>query len=525
MRPLPWNPPIELSSSEQQVAKKIRKAKLFLLLREIRHELFDAQFQEELATIFKDSTVGKCPVPPAQLALAIILQAYTGVSDDELIEALIMDRRWQLVLDCLDCEQAPFGKGTLVRFRGALIASEGDRRLVERTIEMVEQKGGFSSRTLKAALDSSPLWGAARVEDTYNLLGHALRKALELIARQQQLEYEDVASQSGASLLVGPSLKAALDRDWDEPEARTEALKTILQLLDKVESWVEEQDNLDDPTMIVVNKSLEAARQVEAQDVEVTESGDPKLRKGVAKDRRIAIEDEQMRHGRKSRSKKFDGYKRHILKDLDSGLVRAVGVTPANIPESSVTEEIASDLEAQQVTLEELHIDRGYLNSHFVKERDDNLTIICKAWRVRNGDFFDKTAFVIDWEKQSIRCPNGVDVTFQEGKKVQFPREKCEICPLRSQCTTNSKGRTVSIHPDESLLQELRERQKTPSGRSKLRERVTVEHSLAHIGQWQGDRARYLGVRKNLFDLRRMAVVHNLHLLARMPTTTQEKTA
>lgn len=45
---------------------------------------------------------------------------------------------------------------------------------------------------------------------------------------------------------------------------------------------------------------------------------------------------------------------------------------------------------------------------------------------------------------------------------------------------------------------------------------MSVEHSLAHIGQWQGDKARYLGLRKNLFDLRRMAVVHNLHVLARM---------
>jgi hypothetical protein len=72
----------------------------------------------------------------------------------------------------------------------------------------------------------------------------------------------------------------------------------------------------------------------------------------------------------------------------------------------------------------------------------------------------------------------------------------------------------VSIHPDEQLLVELRERQKTPEGRAELRQRVSVEHSLAHIGQWQGERARYLGLRKNLFDLRRVAVVHNLHVLA-----------
>jgi len=258
-----------------------------------------------------------------------------------------------------------------------------------------------------------------------------------------------------------------------EQQART----TILKTLNQVELWVEQEVDLPDPTIKKAKKNLDTARQIEAQDVELKENGDPKLRKGVAKNRRIAIEDEEMRHGRKSSKKRMKSYKRHILKDLESGLVRAVGITPANVPEASVTPAIASDLEAQQVTLEELHIDRGYLNSHLVKERDKNLTIICKAWRVRNGDKFDKTAFVLDWEKQLIRCPNGVSVPFDEGKTVQFPRDKCEICPLRAKCTTNSKGRTVSIHPDESLLQELRERQTTPSGRAKLRERVTVEHS------------------------------------------------
>lgn len=67
---------------------------------------------------------------------------------------------------------------------------------------------------------------------------------------------------------------------------------------------------------------------------------------------------------------------------------------------------------------------------------------------------------------------------------------------------------------------ELRECQTNESGRAKLRERVSVEHTLAHIAQWQGDKARYIGLRKNLFDLRRMAVVHNLHVLARMSQTT-----
>ncbi len=51
-----------------------------------------------------------------RLAPAVILQAYTGVSDDEEIEAAVMDRRWQLVLDCMNAEEPPFSKGTMVGF-------------------------------------------------------------------------------------------------------------------------------------------------------------------------------------------------------------------------------------------------------------------------------------------------------------------------------------------------------------------------------------------------------------------------
>ena len=77
---------------------------------------------------------------------------------------------------------------------------------------------------------------------------------------------------------------------------------------------------------------------------------------------------------------------------------------------------------------------------------------------------------------------------------------------------------------DEALLVELRQRQQTPHGRVRLRERTKVEHSLAHIGYWQGRRARYLGPRTNLFDLRRAAVVHNLHVIARQPPGSQKAT-
>jgi hypothetical protein len=143
MQPSFWSPSVELSEQEEQIVERIRRAKLFVFLRHHRHELLDEAFQQELAGLYQPSKRGQPPIAPAQLARASIVQAYTGVSDDEVIEATLMDRRWQLVLDCLDTDQAPFSKGTFVAFRKRLIDAQMDRRLIERTIEVASQRQEF----------------------------------------------------------------------------------------------------------------------------------------------------------------------------------------------------------------------------------------------------------------------------------------------------------------------------------------------------------------------------------------------
>jgi transposase len=524
MRPVVWRPPVEPSPAEQAVIKVVRRGKLFVFLRLHRHELFGQEFQAELAGAYADSPKGQPPVPPAQLALATLLQAYTGVSDDEVIEATVTDRRWQLVLDCLGAEQPPFSKGTLVGFRQRLIESDLDRALVERSVQLAAATKGFGARALRAALDSSPLWGAGRVEDTLNLMGHALRKALGVIAvlqgRGQAAGIPVIAADAGVPQLAASSLKAALDMDWDDLDARDAALAQVLGLLDRVEVFIAGQAG-DQAAAAAVR----TARQVRDQDVDLAGPA-PSLRRGVAKDRRISIEDSQMRHGRKSRSVLFDGYKRHVLRDLDTGLIPAVGITAANLPEAAVTDGITADLAAAGRQLAELHIDRAYLSSALVRDRGPGLVIFCKAWRVRNtGGRFAKDQFTLDFTAGQLTCPAGTSMPFEPGKTVRFPKGTCAACPLRQRCTSSPAGRSVSIHPDEALLTELRRRQQTPQGRAKLRERVAVEHALAHIGHWQGRRARYLGTRKNLLDLRRVAVIHNLHVIARQPDNSQYQLA
>ena len=193
-----WHPPIALTLEEQKIAARTRKTrKFFVLLREHRHELLDADFQHLLAQSSRPEPGGHEPVDAGLLALATLLQAYGHVGDRDAVELTVMDKRWQMVLDGLGAEHPPCSQGPLLNFRMRLIPHHVDKTLLERTVALAEHTGGFGVRQLRAVLDSPPLFGAGRVEDTLNLRGHALRKAVGLAAQELGTSAEAVGEDAG----------------------------------------------------------------------------------------------------------------------------------------------------------------------------------------------------------------------------------------------------------------------------------------------------------------------------------------
>jgi hypothetical protein len=512
---LRWTPRAELTRQEEMLLKRLdRVRKLFGFLRLYRHKLFSEEFQVELEGMYRDTGAGKDPVPPAMMAMATFIQAYLGVSDAEMVELSVVDLRVQMVLDCLGATKPAFSQGALYDFRERLIRTDMDRRLLERTVELARETGGFDvrklPRSLRVAVDSSPFEGAGRVEDTFNLLGHAARKVVTCVARLLRWRPTTVAERAGVEVLLMPSIKVALDVDWSDPAEKSRALTKLVKQLDNLENWIER--NVPVPAQAVVEPHLATLRQVRAQDIEKTAKG-PRIRQGVAHDRRVSIEDPEMRHGRKSSSYAFSGYKRHIATDLDAGLIVAVAVTPANLPEQTAMPVLQDDLDHQQIEVNELYIDRGYIASSFVEDVLANHgDVICRPWQFSNRGLFPKADFDINIRDRTITCPRGQTQRFQFGTTVEFDGAICDKCPARSACTKAARGtgRSVRVAHDEQLQQRLRKLVATPGGRARLRERVPVEHRLAHIATRQGPRARYRGVRKNTFDLRRTGGLQNL---------------
>jgi hypothetical protein len=514
-----WKPPIEITKKEQFIMKRLGRVRaLFGFLREKRHIIFDDSFQAQFEEMYRQSGAGDEPHPPAFLCMVTLLQGYVGASDAEAVELSVMDRRWQMVLDCMNAEEPPFSQGALQAFRERMIAHELDRVLLERTVSLVrdavatKSEGQQLTKAVRVAIDSRPLAGAGRVEDTINLLGHAARNIVQVVSKITERAPEEICRKAGIPLLLSPSVKAGLDIDWSDPRQKAEAIERVERQVESLARWVER--HLDDVVETPLRSLLEAVTTIRAQNLE-TVAGHVRIRKGVAEDRLISLHDTEMRHGRKSSTKRFDGYKEHIARDLDVPVILACAVTPANRPEGEGAEPLGADIERQGLSLAELHIDRAYVTSPLVDAvENEGGAVLSKPWghRAQRPNKFSKADFKIDVHVQTITCPAGEEEPYEPGETVQFDAHTCARCPLRAHCMDgrSGRGRLVRMSYDEPLQKKFRRLQSTSPGRAALRARVAVEHALAHIAARKGDSARYVGTRKNLFDLRRSAAIQNL---------------
>lgn len=500
------------SAREKAAAARLRRSsKFYVFLWSVREELFDDAFQDELMAVYEPR--GQEPCPPAMLAMVNLLQRFDGISDADAVEEAENDKRWKLVLGTLDVDEAPFGQGTLFRFRTKACEHGLDKKLVERTVELAKRTKRYSWKHLKVALDSSPLEGAGRVEDTWNLIGRAMSKVVAAVAKATGVDEAVVIEGADLTVLEGPSFKAALDVDWGDVDERHEALQRLVAEAERLEAWVVHQMK-EEATKPPVSDALTLLRRVVEQDLEPDpDGGGDRIRDGVAEDRVISVGDPEMRHGRKSRSKTINGFKRHIV--IANRIILGTAVEPANRREHEPAPRLF-DAARRHGRIVAAHFDRGYLPSPDVAAMwRDGVEIYSRAWGTTKPGVFGKSHFQICIDEGVVACPAGEVTHITPSGQAAFAEEACRRCALKPHCT-NGKRRVLTIHENEKLLVALRTAQASRDGRAAYRERTTVEHRLARVDAVQGTKARYKGVRKNEFDLCRTAAVVNLQEIARL---------
>jgi transposase len=475
---------------------------------------------------------GRPSVPPSLLAVALVLQTYDGVSDDEAKQRADYDLRWKVALG-VELDARPFAKSTLQEFRAQLIVHEEAAAIFRTSLELAKRRGTFRSKTgekrkLKVALDTTNILGRGAVKDTYNLLGDGIVKLARALAKLSGQALGAWGEEQGYGRYVGQtSLKGTAEIDWGDAEQRRRFLGEIVADADRLLEQARvvrtglEEGSATEATL------LEAAgllSRVVVQDVERREDG-PAIKEGVAKDRLLSIHDPEMRHGRKSASKRFNGHKAAVAVDTDEPIITAVAVLAGNAPDAEGALDLVEQTEANtgcavDETMGDCAYGGGETRQAFV---DAGRTLVAKVPNPSNQGCFPKTAFVLDLEATSATCPAGQTTEdFKPdpagGGQFRFAVAVCAACPLRAQCVRGASGRTVAVHPQERLLQEARALQASPAFTEYRRRRQVVEHRIARLVQLGIRQARDVGTPKVLFQLLMAAAVANLTYLAASAT-------
>jgi hypothetical protein len=294
-------------NSNNQFLETVGRDTFYGFLSEHRHEIFN---DEEFAFLYCMDN-GRPATPPSLLALGLLLQIYTKVSDSEAADRGQFDLRWQVALG-VPVGSRPFAKSTLQLFRSQLILNEKARRLFMKSLAYARRIGYLKSRPMKIALDTTPVFGRGAVKDTYNLLADGIVALIGVLARQDKTTSADWAGSHDLSRYLASSIKGSASIDWNNTAERNTFLRGIVADADRIILLAKEVRR-DLPTRSSERREITSAitllAQLLGQDIERTATGEAIIKRDVAKDRIISVTDTEARQGRKSSHNRFNGHK------------------------------------------------------------------------------------------------------------------------------------------------------------------------------------------------------------------------
>lgn len=456
------------------------------------------------ADCYKDSRRGRPTIPARVLATVMVLQAFEGLSDQEAVDRLECDLRWQAAAG-VDAGCEAFHPTTLVGQRNRLRASGRPKRFLDDTKVAARDAGIMRNRV--RVLDSTPIYDAVSTQDTVTQLRSAIRKLLRAL-EGNVLGFKVRMALSRDDDYAGPGKPPC---DWDDARAREQLVDALVGDAYAALAAIDGEE--------LVGAALDAAELlavVAGQDVEVGDDGVFRIAHKVARDRVISTVDPEARHGHKSRNRRFDGYKAHLSVDPDSELIDDVVVTAANTHDGEVVDDLLAD-HADADDKPTVMGDSAYAGPDTIADlEDDGYEVIAKVPPATNRDGrYSKDDFIIDLDAGTVACPAGHSVMIRFSRKGSGRADfagHCSGCPLRASCTTSTSGRSITIHRREALLQRAKAKQATPEWQHAYRStRPKVERKIAHFVRagWGARRARTRGVKRVATDAATRAAAIN----------------
>ena len=472
------------------------------------NSLFDPLYSER----------GRPAIPPSSLVRLLLLELRTGCGDREAVENLNYDVRWQYACN-LRQEQCDIHPTTLSKLRLRLLYGTIDRAKIEELkasgVVLRETPAhaimdaildgaveiGILNRDAVKGIDSTAIFGAAAVQDSYRLMFQGLRAAIEAHEKAATPEvHNELLAVLKRSEYTSERKKP--DIDWNHAAARQALLVEYLEDTVAVLVACKEFDNPE------VAAAMAQLVKLVGQDLDLS-SGQVELRNGVAPGRQCSVVDPEMRHGRKSASKRFDGSKGHALIDPESELIEDVEVTPASEHDGAAGETLLEHTDAP-VAVGDNAYGGAEVRANALNEGTAVVTPAAPA-----GEY-DKDNFELAEDGESMTCPAGETAPVLPSGRVHFPAKTCRGCQFAQQCNPKGNGRTLQIQGTEALQRHLRAYARTEKGRELIkRVRSTTERVIGQWVRWGLRQGRYIGTARTGLQALLCVIGHNLDKIGR----------
>jgi hypothetical protein len=510
------SPQDKLFAADQIYLDFVGRDTVYGYLAQNRQHLFR---DEDFAALYcRDN--GRTSVPPSLAISILFLRAYERVSFVEAIERTMYDLRWKVALG-LEMEEVPMQKSSLQEFEAKLVLHEMEEPLLKKSIAEARRAGYLPNRKIRVALDTTPILGKGAVKDTYSLLAEGIVQLAKRLAEAGGEEVTAWAERQGLSGYFGSSLKGEAAIDWDDKAQKEQLLRAMVQDGRRLLSGAEKAEEQYPEQAEGIEAAAALLKRLITQDVEEKPEGGCQVKEGTEKDRVVSVHDPEMRHGRKSASKRFNGHKAAVALEMESQLISGVEVLAGNAGDQEKALELVKQSErVMGAEVEETVGDCAYGGGPTRRAfAEEGRPLTAKVPVSQNGDCFPKSAFEVDLERRQVRCPAGQTTRDYQshgpsgGGRFIFAAPTCEACPLRSRCVKGRGPRSISLQAEEGLQQQARLHNQTEAGRKSLRERVVVEHGIARLVGLGIRKSRYFGRGKTRFQVVMAAVVANLRLV------------
>jgi transposase len=460
---------------------------------------------------------GRPSIPPSLLAKVLLLAYRNGLSDERAMEALRFDLRWKIALD-LPIDHPGFHPTSLVRFRARLLLHGKERIVFERSVELASELGLLAG-DVEQIVDSTPMLGAAAIQDTVTLVRAGVRKLLDAVKAADAPAAEELSAILDFDY-ARPRAKPA--GDWHDTTTREALFVEVATDAQRALRAVEHDNELVADEAI--GEAARLLREIVGQEFDADDDA-PRPRHGRQTRQIISAHDPEMRHGRKTNARRFTGYKLHAATAAQVPVLTAISISPGNEHDGHHAAALVEQQPAKRRP-KRLIGDAAYGNVEVCEQLEQRAISVLAPLHTTgsaNEATVHKDEFTIDLETHTVTCPQGKTAPIYkprrsgpaaDGRRVaRFSRADCEPCPLRARCAPGGR-RDIRISRREDLRQAALQTLNDPAQRDHLkRTRPRIERLLGLIvDRYHARKSRYHGARKTALQAVWTAVLVNLHL-------------